>query len=50
VARQLVRLLPQIGRPVKKLSGTTARAEAAERLREEARQKLAEHQATTGHR
>ena len=35
---------------LEKLSGTTARAEAAERLREEARQRLAEHQAATGHR
>jgi hypothetical protein len=35
---------------LEKLSGTTARAEAAERLREVARQRLAEHQAATGHR
>jgi hypothetical protein len=35
---------------LEKLSGTTTRAEAAERLREEARQRLAEHQAATGHR
>ena len=35
---------------LEKLSGTTTRAEAAERLREEARQRLAEHQASTGHR
>jgi hypothetical protein len=33
---------------LEKLSGT--RAEAAERLRVEARQRLAEHQAATGHR
>ena len=36
---------------LEKLSATTTRAEAAERLREETRQKLlAEHQAATGHR
>jgi hypothetical protein len=35
---------------LEKLSGTTTRAEAAERLREKARQRLAEHQAATGHR
>ena len=35
---------------LEKLSGTTTRAEAAERLREEARQRLAEHQAASGHR
>jgi hypothetical protein len=35
---------------LEKLSGTTTRAEAAQRLREEARQRLAEHQAATGHR
>ena len=35
---------------LEKLSGTTTKAEAAERLREEARQRLAEHQAATGHR
>jgi hypothetical protein len=33
-----------------KLSETTGRAEAAEQLRVEACQMLAEHQATTGHR
>jgi hypothetical protein len=35
---------------LEKLSGTTTRAEAAERLREEARRRLTEHQAATGHR
>jgi TPR repeat protein len=35
---------------LEKLTGTTTRAEAAELLREEARQRLAEHQAATGHR
>jgi hypothetical protein len=35
---------------LEKLSGTTTRAEAAERLREKARLRLAEHQAATGHR
>jgi hypothetical protein len=35
---------------LEKLSGTTTRAEAAEQLRVEARQRLAEHQAATEHR
>ena len=35
---------------LEKLSGATTRAEAADRLREEARQRLVEHQAATGHR
>ena len=35
---------------LQQLSETTARAEAAEQLRVEARQKLAEHQVATGHR
>ncbi len=35
---------------LEKLSGTTTSAGAAERLREEAFQRLAEHQASTGHR
>jgi hypothetical protein len=35
---------------LQKLSEMTAKAEAAERLRMEARQKLAEHRAATGHR
>jgi hypothetical protein len=38
------------GQSLQKLSETTTRAEAAERLRLEARQKLAEHRAATGHR
>jgi hypothetical protein len=37
-------------RGLRKLRETTAKAEAAERLFEEARQRLAEHQAATGHR
>jgi hypothetical protein len=37
-------------RGLRKLKETTTKAEAAERLFEEARQRLAEHQATTGHR
>jgi hypothetical protein len=37
-------------RGLRKLRGTTTKAEAAERLFEEARQRLAEHQAATGHR
>ena len=35
---------------LQKFSEATTKAEAAERLRVEARQKLAEHQAATGHR
>jgi hypothetical protein len=38
------------GQSLQKLSETTTKAEAAERLRMEARQKLAEHRAATGHR
>jgi hypothetical protein len=38
------------GRSLQKLSETTTKAEAAERLRMEVRQKLAEHRAATGHR
>ena len=34
---------------LEKLSGATTKAEAAERLHEEARQRLAEHLAATGH-
>ena len=37
-------------RGLRKLRETTAKAEAAERLFEAARQRLAEHQAATGHR
>jgi hypothetical protein len=37
-------------RGLRKLRGTTTKAEAAKRLFEEARQRLAEHQAATGHR
>ena len=37
-------------RGLRKLKETTTKAEAAERLCEEARQRLAEHQAATGHR
>ena len=37
-------------RGLRKLRQTTTKAEAAERLFEEARQRLAEHQAATGHR
>jgi hypothetical protein len=37
-------------RGLRKLRETTAKAEAAERLFEKARQRLAEHQAATGHR
>ena len=37
-------------RGLRKLGETTTKAEAAERLFEEARQRLAEHQAATGHR
>ena len=35
---------------IKNLTEATTKAEAAEQLRVEARQKLAEHQAATGHR
>ena len=35
---------------LQKFSQATTKAEAAERQREEARQRLAEHQAATGHR
>jgi hypothetical protein len=35
---------------LQKLNEMTAKAEAAEKLFEEARQRLAEHQAATGHR
>jgi hypothetical protein len=38
------------GRGLRKLRETTTKAEAAERLFEKARQRLAEHQAATGHR
>ena len=37
-------------RGLRKLRETTIKAEAAERLFEKARQRLAEHQAATGHR
>ena len=37
-------------RGIQKLSETTGKAEAAEQLRVEARQRLTEHQAATGHR
>lgn len=37
-------------RGLRKLRETTTKAEAAERLFEEARRRLAEHQAATGHR
>jgi len=37
-------------RGLRKLRETTTKAEAAERLFEKARQRLAEHQAATGHR
>jgi hypothetical protein len=38
------------GQSLQELSETTTKAEAAERLRMEARQKLAEHRAAIGHR
>ena len=38
------------GQGIQKFRGATASAEAAEQLRVQARQRLAEHLATTGHR